>query len=115
MQKKKKKKKAFPEIRKPTGILPINQSDVKRSPTLTVWATHIFCDYNVLLLIIPMRQCGPVTLEDASEVFLVKASLVVWVFIAFAQGSIIPDKARNKGRFARKRSLKYSIAMLTIE
>lgn len=44
-----------------------------------------------------MCQCGPVTLEDTSEVFFVEASLVVWLFVVLDQGSIITDKARNEG------------------
>lgn len=62
-----------------------------------------------------MRQCGPVTLKDASEVFIIKASLVVWQIIAFDQGSIIIDQARNEGRFAGERSQEFLIAMLAIE
>lgn len=62
-----------------------------------------------------MCQCGPMTLKDAREVFFVKASLVVWMIIALDQGSIVTDKARNKGRFAGKRSKKSPVAMLAIE
>lgn len=35
-------------------------------------------------------------------ILFVKASLIVWVIIAFDQSSIITDKARNEGRFARE-------------
>lgn len=60
-----------------------------------------------------MSQGGPVALKDAREVFFVKASLVVWVIVAFDQGSIVTDHARNKGRFAGEWPQKFPIVMLS--
>jgi hypothetical protein len=106
--------KKLPKVRIPTSLLPVNKHDFEI--TLSILLTSFdLRDHDVLLLNVSMCQDQTDVPKSLSQVFFVKADLVICAAASFDQGSEVCDHTLDKICIAVERSKMGVIAFLAVE